>query len=144
MYWLFDEVLKRHNIDWNDISKLNASDFEFIRKCAVIDVPNINHTGLKKGDYVVRRNKITKKLESNSKGFKIRYRIEMVAFNMVFARQVTGKNRYGRLKSINASSTISLELDQEYLDSIIFGSETFREESEIIASRKAKVREKTV
>lgn len=132
-----EEILNKQNIYWSDVAQLNSKDFEFIRKCALADVPNVNTTGLKKGDYVVRRNVHSKKLESNSKGYKIRYRVENVMFNVVFARKVKGKNKYGLIRSINVQSSLRVELDQEYLDSIILGNEAFKEESEIVRSRKA-------
>lgn len=132
-----EKILNKQNIYWSDVAQLNSKDFEFIRKCALADVPNVNTTGLKKGDYVVRRNVHSKKLESTSKGHKIRYRVESIMFNVVFARKVKGKNKYGLIRSINVQSALRVELDQEYLDSIILGNEAFKEESEIVRSRKA-------
>ena len=139
-----DQILNKHNIYWSDVAQLNSKDFEFVRRCAIADVPNVNTTGLNKGDYVVRRNKHTNKLESSSIGYKIRYRVESIMFNIVFARKVKGKNTYGLIRSINTQTAYKVELDQEYLDSIILGNGAFKEDSEIIAARKARKNDKTV
>lgn len=123
-----DELLEKYGIDWADIQFLNTKDFEFVRRCVIFGIPNINTTGFSKGDYVVRRLKKSNCIEKNAIGVNVRYRVESVMFNMILARRVKGRNKYGTLRSINSlSSYAAIEMDQQYLDSLIIGSEFFDE-----------------
>ena len=122
-----DEVFKKHGIEWIDIKFLSSKDFEFIRRCVAFDIPNLNTTGFSKGDYVIRRFKKSNAIEKNAKGSNIRYKIESIMFNMILARRVKGRNKYGILRSINSVSYFAIEMDSEYLDSLIIGSDFFDE-----------------
>lgn len=126
-----EELFEKYGIDWVDVQFLNFKDFEFVRRCVTFGIPNNNTTGFSKGDYVVRKNKRSGSIEKNAKGSNIRYKVESVMFNMIMARRVRGRNKYGLLRSINSVSYVAIEMDPEYLDSLIIGKEFFKEDSHL-------------
>ena len=122
-----EEMFGKYGIDWVDIQFLNARDFDFVRRCVMFGIPNTNTTGFIKGDYVVRRLKQSNSIEKNALGINVRYKVESVMFNMILARRIRGRNKYGVLRSINSLSYIAIEMDPHYLDSLIIGKEFFDE-----------------
>lgn len=123
------DLLDRLNdvgVDQNLFWSIPSGCRQFIVNCLHYGVSNSVSLPFNKGDIVVLKFDLNNQILTDAYGVPLKWMYDKNVFGLVLGQRILGKTKsgykLGKLKVINSTRSCSIELDPDYLDSIILNT----------------------